>query len=124
MFSDKFINSPVSSVSGKKADKSGNLALIKELTDWTLGEKSVLRVKSVKHHLVGKNQSPEAYTVEDDVEFTIEIEELKDGKWVGYAAKDVQMEFVRIDPFIRTTMKSNSKFFPVCPPPPKRKESQ
>lgn len=106
MFSDKFLTAEVG-----KGEKAGNAALVKELADWTLGAKSVLRVKSVSHHHVGKTQPPEAYTIEDQVEYTIEIEELKAGKWVGYSADDVQVEFVRIDPFVRTTMKSNNGKF-------------
>lgn len=36
--------------------------------------------------------------------YRIEIEELKNGKWQPFEANDVQLEFVRIDPFIRTTL--------------------
>ena len=36
--------------------------------------------------------------------YSIEIHELKNGKWIDYAAKDIQLEFVRIDPFVRTTL--------------------
>ncbi len=39
----------------------------------------------------------------------IEIEELKNGKWVPFTANDVQMEFVRIDPFVRQTMTQSSR---------------
>ena len=35
----------------------------------------------------------------------MEIEKLDDGKWVSFEADDVQLEFVRIDPFVRTTLK-------------------
>lgn len=37
--------------------------------------------------------------------YTIKIEELKNGKWVPFTADDVQLEFVRIDPFVRITLK-------------------
>lgn len=37
--------------------------------------------------------------------YRIEIEELRNGKWQPFEANDVQLEFVRIDPFIRTTLK-------------------
>lgn len=40
--------------------------------------------------------------------YRIEIEELKNGKWQPFDANDVQLEFVRIDPFIRTTLKKNA----------------
>lgn len=47
----------------------------------------------------------------EDIIYTIEIEELKDGKWTPFTGKDVQLEFVRIDPFVRTTLvQKNGKF--------------
>lgn len=42
-------------------------------------------------------------------EYSIGIEELKDGQWKPYTGQDVQLEFVRIDPFVRTTLKNSSK---------------
>jgi len=41
--------------------------------------------------------------------YSIEIEELREGKWQAFDGKDVQLEFVRIDPFVRTVLKSKSK---------------
>lgn len=37
--------------------------------------------------------------------YTVEIEKLQKGAWVPYDADDVQLEFVRIDPFVRMTLK-------------------
>jgi oligosaccharyltransferase complex subunit beta len=68
-------------------------------------EVGVLRVGKVEHHLVGASSAPDYYTVLEDVQFSIEIEEFKNDKWAAYDAKDVQLEFVRIDPFVRTTMR-------------------
>jgi oligosaccharyltransferase complex subunit beta len=36
--------------------------------------------------------------------YTIEIEKLQKGTWVPYDADDIQLEFVRIDPFVRTKL--------------------
>lgn len=107
MFSDEFINANVQSTKGTV--KSGNGDFVKALTKWVFQEVGVLRVKSVDHHVVGQKDAPREYTITEDVEYTIEIEELKDGKWVPFAANDLQLEFVRIDPFVRMTLKSNSK---------------
>ena len=35
---------------------------------------------------------------------------MEKGKWVPFKAEDVQMELVRIDPFIRTVLKAKSEF--------------
>ena len=51
------------------------------------------------------------YTINDEVVYSISIEELKDGVWGPYAGTDVQMEFVRIDPFVRTTLKKKGGAF-------------
>jgi len=105
LFSDDFINAHVNAVGAKsKSSTSGNLALITELSKWVLKEKGVLRVKSVSHHKVGEKQSPRDYTIMDMVDYAISIEELSDSQWRPYKASDVQLEFVRIDPFVRVTL--------------------
>lgn len=43
--------------------------------------------------------------------YEIGIEELKDGKWVPFQRNDVQLEFVRIDPFVRTTLQNKGILF-------------
>jgi len=112
LFSDQFINANTQpSSNAAKAAKSGNGDFVKALSKWVFQETGVLRVKSVFHHKVGEKQPPREYTITDDVEYTIEIEEMKDGKWVPYSANDVQLEFVRIDPFVRTTLKGNGGKF-------------
>ncbi len=50
------------------------------------------------------NKSPSFYTVKEECEFSVKISELVKGAWVPYQANDVQFEFVRIDPFVRSTM--------------------
>lgn len=37
------------------------------------------------------------------------IEKLADGKWVPFDGDDIQLEFVRIDPFVRTFLKRNGR---------------
>lgn len=116
LFSDKFFNSPVQRYSAngdsKKYEKSGNENFAKQLVRWTFQERGILRVKSVSHHRVGETSAPSVYVIKDEVEYTIEIEEYKGKKWVPFDAKDVQLEFVRLDPHVRTYLKSdgNGKF--------------
>lgn len=71
-------------------------------------EVGVLRVGKVKHHLQGESETPEAYTIYDDVYYSIEIEELVKGQWKAYQGSDVQLEFFRIDPFIRMPLNKTS----------------
>ncbi len=107
-FSDKYFTASVSRQFGGKAGNSGNQALASSLAKWCFKLSGVLRVKNVNHHLVGEKSPPEvAYTIKDDVVYNIDIEEYKGNKWVPFLGKDVQLEFVRIDPFVRLTLKNN-----------------
>ncbi|KAJ8722967.1 hypothetical protein PYW07_004147 [Mythimna separata] len=106
-FSDEAFNSGVAKVHGDKVSsaQSGNKALAVRLSEWSFGERGRLRVRNVNHNRQGDKQSSNTYTITDTVVYRIEIEELKNGKWQPFDANDVQLEFVRIDPFIRTTLK-------------------
>jgi len=110
LFGDAFINSKVRKFSpdGKeiKFDKSGNADFVKQVTSWVLQERGLLRVKSASTHLVGETDAPFAYTIKQEVEYTIEIEEWKDNAWGPYAANDVQLEYRMLDPYVRSNLKN------------------
>jgi len=109
LFSDEYFNAQVQRAgSSEKPVKSGNAELAVALSKWVFKESGVLRVSSVKHHKVGETKPPREYTITEEVSYEIGIEELKDGKWVPFNGKDVQLEFVRIDPFVRTTLKNTN----------------
>lgn len=110
-FSDEFFTSGVQKARGQKYDVSGNQELADRLTQWVFKERGVLRAGRVNHHKVGDAQPPHAYTITDEVNYSVQIDELKNGKWVPYEAKDVQLEFVRIDPFVRTVLKGKDGKF-------------
>jgi len=44
-------------------------------------------------------------------EYSIVIEMLSGGKWVPFDGDDIQLEFVRIDPFVRTYLKKNGMLY-------------
>ena len=112
-FSDEFLTASVERFASKKVDASGNKDLAEALSAWCFKRSGVLRVVSVNHHLKGEKKPPAShtYTIKEDVVYTIEIEEFKNGKWGPYKATDVQMEFVRIDPFVRLNLKNNNGKF-------------
>lgn len=89
---------------GKKHGKSGNEAVAKAITQWVFKENGVIRVSTVNHHKIGEQEPPVSYTIMEDVIYTITVEKLSGNKWVPYEANDLQLEFVRIDPFVRMTM--------------------
>jgi len=105
-FSDSFFQSSVKpKFDSKVYDKSGNEDLAVSLSKWVFKEEGVLRVTSVEHFIKGTKSAPEYYTILEDIEYWINIETYQNGKWVPFEATDVQLEFVRIDPFVRTTLK-------------------
>lgn len=112
-FSNKFYAIPVQKAfqGGKEGVESGNRAMVTSLTKWVFKEVGVLRVGKVAHFLISEDSDnmPVAYTVEDNVHYEIEIKELVDGAWVPFEAKDIQLEFVRIDSFVVIYMNRSSK---------------
>jgi len=107
-FSDEFFNSLVEPVSGGSV-ASGNEALAKALTSWCFKESGVLRVESITHHRKGEVETPNFYTIKEEAVYTIVVKEYVNGEWVAYDGTDMQMEFVRIDPFVRVTMENKGK---------------
>ena len=112
-FSNEFYAVPVQKASfgAKEVKASGNRAITTSLTKWVFKEMGVLDVGKVSHFLVneGRGNIPAAYTIEDDVHYEIEIKELVNGTWVPFQAKDVQLEFVRIDSFVCIYMNRSSE---------------
>lgn len=105
-FSDEFLTASVKRVHGSlSSEQSGNADVTTSITQWVFKEKGQLRVRSVRHHRAGETVPPAAYTIMENIVYTIEIDILEGGAWKPFAADDVQLEFVRIDPFVRTTLK-------------------
>lgn len=92
------------------------------MADWVFKEQGQLRVRSVTHHKAGEKLPPQSYTIMEDLVnmlcninyhfkneifqvYTIEVDILEYGKWKPFVTNDIQLEFVRIDPFVRTTLK-------------------
>ncbi|XP_030380730.1 dolichyl-diphosphooligosaccharide--protein glycosyltransferase 48 kDa subunit [Scaptodrosophila lebanonensis] len=95
--------------SGVFHKQSGNRAVAEAISQWVFGESGRLRVASVQHNKEGERNPPEqAYTITDPVVYTIGIEELVQDTWQPFKANDIQLEFVRIDPFVRTFLKQKS----------------
>jgi len=109
-FSNEYFKAGVqrSGAGSTKYEVSGNEVLSNALSLWMFQEKGVLRTGKVSHHKVSESQAPEAYTILDNVHYSIVIEEMNsEGNWEPYISDDVQMEFVRIDPFVRTKLSLN-----------------
>jgi oligosaccharyltransferase complex subunit beta len=76
---------------------------------WAFHEKGILRVKSVAHNRVNETESSAVYTIKEMLQYKIEIEEYTGRRWVPFVADDVQLEFIMLDPYLRTNLKSDGK---------------
>lgn len=133
MFSDAFATA-----------ESSNEVFCDELSKWAFKERGVLRYRNVHHgrtngeeaeHQLGhhegrdlpKNMFPDpeiardslVYRIKDELEFNVEIEELVDGAWRPFNARDVQLEFVMLNPYVRKNLvpDGNGKFTAVFKAP-------
>ena len=86
-----------------------------EVTKWALQRKAVLRYSDITHYKVSeplqKGEKADLYTHRDQVYFSIDIEELKEGKWVPFESDIVYMEFVMLDPKLRNYLKNQGKTY-------------
>ena len=78
-----------------------NAVWAKNVLSWTFGKRAMLRTRDLYHHKLGETQRPRMYKERDLIEFGIKIEELKDGQWLPYPEKDIRLEYVMLDPYIR-----------------------
>jgi len=101
MLSDTFYSRTLAGGGGLKA---GNEKLVGSLLSWCFQQSGVIRIDAVTHKNVGEEGTPAFYTIRDDCEFSLKMSELVNDVWVPFKASDVQMEFVRIDPFVRQQM--------------------
>ena len=112
-FSNEFfaISVQKGTTGAKVYEKSANQAMATALSKWVFKEVGTLRSRDVSHYLLSKGEgsTPSAYTVEDFIHYEITIEEFVNGKWVPFRGKDVQMEFVRIDPYVCTYLNQSAK---------------
>jgi oligosaccharyltransferase complex subunit beta len=106
-FSNEFFESSVQPNNGKKQTKSGNQDLAVALSDWLFKQRGVLRARNIRHYLKSDKTTPRFYTVKDDIVFNVQFDEFVYGQWVPFNGTDVQLEFVRIDPFVRTKLNNN-----------------
>lgn len=105
-FSNEAFISKVSKVDGSNYERSSNADVSEHLSKWLLKETGVIRVKSVSHHRLNEQEAPIDYTITEMAVFEMELEYKVENGWKPFNVKDLQLEFVRIDPFIRTYVPS------------------
>ena len=86
-------------------DSKGNLKFCIELTKWTMGLKGLLRYSNITNHRIGekhqKGFTENEYTINENIYYSIDIEEFKAGKWQEFKTDKGYVELVMLDPKIR-----------------------
>ena len=100
MFSDAFL-----------AGNDAQLEFTKSVILWATKNSGVLRSTDMTHYRVGETETPSYYTINEQIRFQIKIEELVAGEWVPFDQNDVQVDYHRLDPFVRRTMDNNNGIF-------------
>jgi len=109
MFGDKFFTAKAHKHGSKEFFPSGNAKFCEEITLWAFQERGILRYSNITHHKVGETHESETYTVNDEIVYSIVIEEWNGRRWIPYIADDVQIEYSMLDPYIRSALKPNQK---------------
>lgn len=69
----------------------------------------MLKLSNMRHHKRGERWhgvNPENYRIKDEVVFEVDLEEKRpDGSLVPFKSNDVQLEFIRLDPYHRLFLK-------------------
>lgn len=110
LFGNKFFGARVKpSSTGKEHLRSGNEEFSKAVTLWTFQERGAIRTSEATHHIKGETTAPSIYTIRDEITYSLNIEEWKDGKWVPFQSDDVQLEFIMLDPYLRIPLKADGR---------------
>jgi len=88
--------------------KGVNRKFADNIVAWNFQESGVIQISNVKHFLQGdkKEVAQFSYKIMDDVSYRADITlwDRHTKKWVPYVADDVVLEFVMLDPYIRTPL--------------------
>lgn len=90
--------------------QDSNLLFCKEVLDWTINKKGVLRVSNITHYETttprDKGYLEAEYSVNETIHYSIDIEEWDGQNWSPFHQPGVYMEFVMLDPYIRRYLQS------------------
>ncbi|CAJ0965478.1 unnamed protein product, partial [Ranitomeya imitator] len=107
-FSDAFFNSAVQKAApgSPRFAKTGNYELAVALSQWCSRRRRAAGWAPCRTTAWGEATPPSAYTITDLVRSHRETG-AREVDWIPFDGDDIQLEFVRIDPFVRTFLKKN-----------------
>lgn len=115
MLSDEYLLATIcNSMADECTDEHyGNARFIEYISEWTFGERAILRAVNVQHFKIDDEYhtlNPSRYRTSDMVKFELDLEEyqLNCDCWLPFIADDVQFQFIRLDAFVRQMMDHGS----------------
>jgi oligosaccharyltransferase complex subunit beta len=81
-----------------------NAPFAASVSKWAFRERGVLRASALRHAVEGGPPSPALYRISDRVRVELDLQECGEGGCRPYAADDVQVEFVMLDPHVRAAL--------------------
>lgn len=94
---------------------ANNLLFMKNVVGWFAQLLGRIRFYNATHRLQKGSEELSEYKTTDDIHFEVVIEELdaETNSWLPYVATDIGIELYLMDPYIRTTLKQQSKDSPL-----------
>jgi oligosaccharyltransferase complex subunit beta len=81
---------------------ANNEQYARQLGLWAFQRAGVLRLSNDAHFLTESEETLEQYTIFNQVTFRVDIHEIDEsGNWVEAGNTDIQVEWTRMDPFVR-----------------------
>lgn len=83
-----------------------NEQFARQLGLWAFQRAGVLKLANPQHFLSESKETLETYTIYDQVTFRVDVFEKDEnsGEWQAAENDDIQVEWTRIDPFVRNTL--------------------
>lgn len=97
---------------------------LQSLASWTFGHSGVLRTRNLRYESDRRGSAENGLRVKDTVQFSIDVQQWDgtQGIWRQFEADDIQVEFVMLNPWVRTRLRPsrngiNSTYFADIPVP-------
>eukprot|EP01100_Stratorugosa_tubuloviscum_P001775 TRINITY_DN139_c7_g1_i1.p1 TRINITY_DN139_c7_g1~~TRINITY_DN139_c7_g1_i1.p1 ORF type:complete len:437 (-),score=212.28 TRINITY_DN139_c7_g1_i1:171-1481(-) len=82
------------------AISTDNEAVGSHIALWAFQQRGVLRTRDITYYQVSDKNATQ-YRVKEDISYEITLEQYNGKEWIPFKANDVQIEFVRQDPYYR-----------------------
>eukprot|EP00271_Cylindrocystis_brebissonii_P003343 TRINITY_DN1419_c0_g1_i1.p1 TRINITY_DN1419_c0_g1~~TRINITY_DN1419_c0_g1_i1.p1 ORF type:complete len:438 (+),score=98.09 TRINITY_DN1419_c0_g1_i1:152-1465(+) len=108
LFSNKFFT--LEAVQDGQVVRTANQQFAVEAAKWVFHERGHLKAGVLHHHRKGTQYEPSFYRIGDLVNFSVDIFEWSEHKWVPYVADDVQVQFFMMSPYVLQNLSHNGDY--------------